>query len=109
MSSEAIIQKYSQALFETATQGKPGVFAFEIDVVSKQFGSESSLQFFTSPFNTLDNKVLVAKASLEGKCLPEVFNYIVMLVENDRVGFVLEINEKFQSLVRSIGIFITLL
>jgi F-type H+-transporting ATPase subunit delta len=101
MSSEAIVQKYSQALFEISTQGKAGVLAFEIDAVSKLFGSEQTQDFFNSPFNSQDNKMVVAKASLEGQCMPEVFNYIVTLVQNDRIGLVAEINEAFQILVRN--------
>ncbi len=103
MSSEAIIQKYSQALFEVVAQGKSGVLAFEIDAVSKVFGDEHAQQFFTSPFNTLDNKLMVAKATLEGRCVSEVFNYIITLVENDRIGFVMSINEKFQILTQSLS------
>ena len=103
MSTEAIIQKYSQALFDVAAQGKAGVLAFEVDAVSKIFGTKQAQQFFTSPFNSTDNKVLVAKATLEGRCIPEVFNYMVTLVENERIGLVLQINDQFQTLTQSLS------
>ena len=101
MSSEAIIQKYSKALSEITVAGKAGVLAFEIDAVTKIFSTEEAKAFFSSPFNNTEQKVAVAKAALEGRCIPEVFNYFVMLVENDRLSLVSEINEDFQTLTRS--------
>jgi F-type H+-transporting ATPase subunit delta len=101
MSADAIIQKYSEALAEFTAQGKTGVLAFEVDAVAKVFAAAPAQEFFNSPFNSVEQKVSVAKASLEGKCLPEVFNFFVMLVENERVGLVTKINERFQEIVRS--------
>lgn len=101
MSAEAIIQTYSETLAEFTTTGKTGVLAFEVDAVSKIFAGEQAQDFFNSPFNTLDQKVSAAKASLEGKCMPEVFNFFVTLVQNERVGLVTQINERFQEIVRS--------
>ncbi len=101
MSAEAIIQKYSQALSEIVVPGKAGVLAFEVDAVTKIFASAEAQQFFNSPFNTTEQKASVAKSTLEGRCIPEVFNYFVMLVENDRVGLVSQINERFQVLAKA--------
>lgn len=101
MSAEAIIQTYSHTLAEFTAAGKTGVLAFEVDAVTKIFGGEQAQNFFNSPFNSLDQKVAVAKASLEGKCMPEVFNFFVTLVQNERVSLVSQINERFQEIVRS--------
>jgi len=101
MSVEAIIQTYSKTLAEFTAAGKTGVLAFEVDAVTKIFAAEHAQTFFNSPFNSLDQKVSVAKASLEGKCMPEVFNFFVTLVQNERVGLVAQINERFQEIVRS--------
>ncbi len=101
MSADAIIQKYSEALAESIPAGKAGVLAFEIETVTKVFAAEQVQDFFTSPFNTIDQKVSAAKASLEGKCLPEVFNFFVTLVENERIGLVTRINERFQEIIRA--------
>jgi F-type H+-transporting ATPase subunit delta len=103
MSADAVVQKYSQALFEVAATGKPGVLAFEIDAVTKIFSDEKSLEFFSSPFNTTDTKTMVAKATLEGKCMPEVFNFMITLVENERIAFLSQINENFQMLIRTLS------
>lgn len=101
MSADAIIQKYSEALAESIPSGKSGVLAFEVEAVTKIFAAEQVQDFFNSPFNSVDQKVSATKASLEGKCLPEVFNFFVMLVENERVGLVTQMNEKFQEIIRS--------
>ena len=103
MSSDAIVQKYSQALFDIAAAGKAGVLAFEIDAVSKIFSEAKIKDFFSSPFNSIDSKTMVAKAALEGKCLPETFNFMITLVENERVSFLAEINESFQMMVRALS------
>ena len=56
-----------------------------------------------SPFNSVETKVSVAKATLEGRCMPEVFNYMVMLVENERVGLISQINDQFQKMTQSLS------
>jgi ATP synthase F1 delta subunit len=102
MSSDAIVNSYSQALFAVAKNAKnPGVFSYEINTVSKIFANEEVISFFKNPSNTADTKVSIAKASLEGKCLAETYNYVLLLVENERVGLALQINEKFQAMIRS--------
>ncbi len=104
MSADAVIEKYSQSLFEAvSSKGKPEAIAKELDVVTKLFCEESIAIFFSSPFNSADNKGMVAKAALEGKCTPEVFNFIIMLVKNERMGVLSEINEKFQTSVRGMS------
>jgi F-type H+-transporting ATPase subunit delta len=104
MSSEQIIKKYSEALFSSTEENKTSdIVSTELSQVVKLFTETSTLTFFCSPFNTTDNKTMVAKSALEGKCSPELFNFIVTLVQNERVAFLNEINEGFQLLVRSKG------
>lgn len=102
MSSGVIVQKYSQSLFEAAEELKiTDAIAAQLQAVSKLFAQADAQTFFNSPFNSPDNKVMVAKSALEGKCAPELFNFLITLVQNDRMGLVAEINEALQGLVRS--------
>ncbi|MGZ3724971.1 MAG: ATP synthase F1 subunit delta [Pseudobdellovibrio sp.] len=102
MSAESIIQKYSSSLFEVADEAKKiGVIGQELAEVAKIFTQGDALTFFNSPFNAVENKVTAAKASLEGRCQPEVFNFMIMLVQNERVAFVSEISAAYQSLLKA--------
>ena len=102
MSANLIVQKYSQSLFEATEEiKKTDVVAAELNQVAQLFVQDETLSFFSSPFNTNDNKVMVAKSALEGKCSPELFNFMITLVQNDRVAFVGDINEAYQTLVRA--------
>ncbi|MBC7421069.1 MAG: ATP synthase F1 subunit delta [Bdellovibrio sp.] len=104
MSADAVVEKYSQALFDAvSTTGKAETIAQELNAVSKIFAEESVANFFVSPFNSADNKAMVAKAALEGKCSPETFNFIIMLVKNERMTALSQINESFQVAVRSLS------
>jgi F-type H+-transporting ATPase subunit delta len=100
MSSDAIAQKYSQALFETSEQaGLSKQVAEELTEVVKAFSDASVVSFFTSPHNSVDNKLTAAKSALEGKCSPLTFNFIATVVEKERVAFLSEIGQAFQKLV----------
>lgn len=102
MSANLIVQKYSQSLFEATEENKKtDVVAAELNQVAELFVQAETQSFFNSPFNTNDNKIMVAKSALEGKCSPELFNFMITLVNNDRVAFVAEINEAYQILVRA--------
>lgn len=102
MSAELIAQKYSQAFFEsTESAQKTEAVAAELEQVSALLAQADVQSFFTSPFNSLDNKVMVAKSALEGKCSPELFNFVVTVVEKERMGLIAAINLNFQSLVRA--------
>ncbi len=104
MSADAIIRKYSQALFEVSEDLKKSEqVGHELEAVAKIFSQTEARVFFESPFNSGDNKTMVAKSSLEGKCSPELFNFMITLVQNDRVGFVADISTAFQALVRARG------
>lgn len=101
MSADLIVQKYSHSLFEAAEDNKKTeAVGLELAQLSTLFSQAESVAFFNSPFNTNDTKVMVAKSSLEGKCLPEVFNFMIMLVQNERVGFISQISEAYQALLR---------
>lgn len=104
MSAEIIVRKYSQALFDAAEiEKKTEVIASELNQLVKVFSTAQALEFFNSPFNSNDTKVMVAKSSLEGKCSPETFNFIVTVVDKNRLSFLSLINDSFQTLVRSKG------
>ena len=102
MSADLLTQRYSQALFQTAEANKTTEqIAAELLQVSAIFSQADVVAFFGSPFNSSDNKAMVAKSALEGKCSPEVFNFMITIVQNERVAFVSHINEAFQTLVRA--------
>lgn len=102
MSADILVKKYSQALFEaTEISQKTETIANELNQVVKIFSQPQALDFFNSPFNSNDNKIMVAKSSLEGKCSPETFNFIITVVEKNRVSFLSLINESYQTMVRS--------
>ena len=102
MSADVIVQKYSQSLFEAGEAiKKTEALAAELVQLAPLFSQPETLAFFKSPFNSGDNKVMVAKSALEGKCSPEMFNFMITLVQNDRVGLVGQISEALQTLVRA--------
>ncbi len=102
MSADALIKKYSRALFEAAESSQnTEKIADELQSLSKVFSQEDALTFFQSPFNTVDTKAMVAKSTLEGRCSAETFNFMILLVENERMGLLEQINENYQVLLRS--------
>lgn len=102
MSAEALVLKYSQALFEATEENKnTEVIAAELEQIVKIFSQKELQIFFTSPFNSTDTKVMVAKSALEGRCSAETFNFIITVVEKERVFFLSKINEFFQTLFRA--------
>jgi F-type H+-transporting ATPase subunit delta len=104
MSADVLVQRYSQALFQTAEANKKTEqVGEELAKVSEIFNQSDVLSFFGSPFNSGDNKLMVAKSALEGKCSAEVFNFLITLVQNERVAFLSQINEAYQASVRAKG------
>ena len=104
MSAQLVIKKYTQALFAACEETKKTeLVAGELSQVAKVFSEKDIAPFFQGPFNTNDNKAMVTKSALEGKCSPELFNFVIMLLQNDRVGLIAEINEAFQLMVRAKG------
>ncbi len=104
MSADILVQKYSQALFAaTEENNKTELVAKELEQVTKIFSQQNSKVFFESPFNSTDTKTMVAKSALEGKCSPETFNFIITVVEKERISFLELINEAFQALLRAKG------
>lgn len=104
MSADVLVKKYAQALFE-ATEGNKttSTVASELQQVTQIFSQADAVTFFSSPFNSPDTKVMVAKSALEGKCSAETFNFLITVVEKERVEFLASINEAFQTLVRAQG------
>ena len=104
MSADILTQRYSQALFQTAEANKnTEQIAGEFSKIVEIFNQADILSFFSSPFNSGDNKAMVAKSALEGKCSPEIFNFINTLVQNERMAFLGHIEQAFQALVRAKG------
>lgn len=98
MSIEAVAEKYSQALYDVAqTEGKDKAIAAELTKITPAFLDSEVVAFFKSPFNSVDNKITAAKAALEGKCSPEVYNFIIMLIQNDRLSALQEISDQLNS------------
>jgi len=101
MSSNNVVKKYSKALFDVAyAKGIAGDAGQQLNEVSKAF-TEDVVKFFSNPFNQAEQKMTVAKSALEGKCLPEVYNFVVTLVQNERVSLLKDIAKDFGSLVQA--------
>lgn len=101
MSFDLVAQKYSQAFFDAIPSESRKQYAQELAVAAKLFSEDAVKAFFKNPFNSLDNKLMVAKSSLEGRCSPEVFNFLVTLVQKDRIALVAEVAAQFQKQVSS--------
>lgn len=98
MSTDIVAQKYSQALYEVAQgAGKEKGITEEFSKITQSFLEPSVLAFFQSPFNSLDHKMAAAKAALEGKCSAEVYNFVLTLIQNDRLGALKEISEQLST------------
>ena len=101
MSSNNVVKKYAKSLFDVAyAKGIAGDAGQQLNEISKAF-TEDVVKFFANPFNQADQKISVAKSSLEGKCLPEVYNFLITLVQNERVSLLKEITKEFGSLVQA--------
>ena len=98
---DIVVDKYAKAFFEvTYEKGLAGECAQQVAEIAKAFSPEI-IAFFKNPFNSLDNKLSVAKSAIEGKCSPETFNFICALVEKNRVGAMLEISKELTTLVQA--------
>ncbi|MBC7464903.1 MAG: ATP synthase F1 subunit delta [Bdellovibrio sp.] len=97
MSADIIVEKYANAMFETSFAASTlSKVAAELDVVTKAFSDQNVVDFFKNPFNSKENKMMVAKATLEGKVSAEIFNFIITLVQNERIQLIAKISEAFQ-------------
>ncbi len=100
MSTNIVVKKYAKALFDVTYQkGSAGEVASQLSELSKIFTSEITT-FFSSPFNSSENKITVAKSALEGKCTAETFNFVITLVQNERVYLMSEISKELSLLVQ---------
>ena len=104
MSAEMIAEKYATALFESATTaGTVAPMATELESVSKAFGDQSAMDFFSSPFNSQDQRISIAKSSLEGKVSAEMFNFVSTLVKNERIHLIKEIAQVYKAKAAQVG------
>ena len=98
MSQSILSEKYSKALFESVSKEQVSSVFSELDQLTKCFGEEATKLFFSNPFVSLDNKLMVAKSSLEGRCSHVVFNFLVLLVTNGRLHLLEEFVTAYQRL-----------
>lgn len=101
MSANNVVKKYAKSLFDvTYEKGVAGEVGQQLNELTKIFSNEV-VSFFTSPFNTAENKLSVAKTALEGKVATETFNFVLTLVQNERVALLKDITKDFSSLVQA--------
>lgn len=101
MSSNNVVKKYAKSLFDvTYVKGIAGDVGQQLSEITKAF-TDDVVKFFDNPFNNGEQKITVAKSTLEGKCLPETFNFIVTIVQNERVSLLKEISKEFNLLVQA--------
>lgn len=104
MSADIIVEKYTTVMFETSqAAGTSAKVASELDVVAKAFSDKAAIEFFKNPFNSKDNKAMVAKSTLEGKVSAEIFNFVITLVQNERIHLIAKIAESFHEMVSQFG------
>jgi len=95
-----VVQKYAKALFDvTYDKGTSGEGAQQLTEISKAFSSDV-LSFFGNPFNSLENKVSIVRSTFEGKAIPEVFNFLCLLAENNRMGLLSDIARDYSAQVQ---------
>lgn len=104
MSADIIVDKYTNAMFETsAAAGTTAKVSAELSTVAKAFADKGAVEFFQNPFNSKDNKMMVAKSTLEGKVSAEIFNFMITLVQNERVHLIAKISDLFNEKVSQMG------
>lgn len=95
MSASVASTKYAKALFDVTYQnGKSGETAKQLIEISKAFDS-AAVHFFENPFNSITDKMSVLNNSLEGKCNPEVMNFLKVLIDNGRLSLLSEITKEY--------------
>ena len=98
---DIVVDKYAKAFFEvTYDKGIAGECAAQISEISKAF-TEDVVAFFKNPFNSLENKLAVAKSAMEGRCAAETFHFICTLVEKNRITALAEISKEVTAMVQS--------
>lgn len=101
MSANNVVKKYAKSLFDVTYQkGSAGDVGQQLNEISKAFTADV-VAFFQSPFNSAENKLVVAKSALEGKAALETFNFILILVQNERVALLKDIAKEFSALVQA--------
>ena len=98
MSALNLATKYAQSLFDVVGKEDRQNTLKEMQQLSTVF-TPDVLTFFTSPYNLPENKKSAINAALEGKTSATTYNFIVTLVENDRLGFWTRIVTAYEKLV----------
>lgn len=100
MSALNLANKYAQSLFDVVGKEDRQKTLKELQQLSAVFTPEV-ISFFSSPHNVLENKKAAVNAAIEGKTSGPTYNFILTLVENDRLVFWSKIVPAFEKLVLS--------
>ncbi len=104
MSAVIIVEKYANSMFEVAAGANTVAKTLQdLEAVAIAFSDKSTVHFFKSPFNSQENKTVVAKSSLEGKVSAEVFNFVSTLVANERMHLISDICQVFKTKASRVG------
>ncbi len=105
MKSNAVVSKYTKALFETTYEnGSAGVVAQQIKEISTAFDGET-IKFFENPSASFEQKSQIVKNALEGKASAHLVNFMTLLIQKKRISFLSAIANEFGELVlKSAGI-----
>ncbi|MBC7458277.1 MAG: ATP synthase F1 subunit delta [Bdellovibrionaceae bacterium] len=102
MKSNVVTAKYAKALFDvTYANGKSGEVATQLLELAKAFNNTSTVTFFDNPFNAHADKLAVLNNTLENKAYPEVINFMMLLVDKNRMGLIAEMAKEYSTLVQS--------
>lgn len=100
MSALNIATKYAQSLFDVVPKEDRQKTLKELQQLTTVFTKEV-IGFFSSPHNTPENKKAAVNAAIEGKVSGSTYNFILTLVENDRLAFWSHIIPAYEKLVLS--------
>ncbi|MGA1262299.1 MAG: ATP synthase F1 subunit delta [Prochlorothrix sp.] len=99
-----ILEPYAEALMALAqAQNLTDRFGEEIADLLKLLEESPELrQFFASPVYSTQRKKAVVRQAFEGKLHPLMLNFLLLLVDRQRIAFVDGIGAHYQSLLRAL-------
>lgn len=100
MSALNLATKYAQSLFDVVPKENRQATLKEMQQLTTVF-TPDVINFFSSPHNAVENKKSAVNAAIEGKVSAHTHNFILTLVENDRLAFWSRIVPAFEKLVLS--------
>ena len=83
-----VSRRYAKALYESSKSAKNTDRVFsELRAISEAINGDPVVQdFFNSPLVTPDQKITTIKNSLSNKISSEVYNFLILLAEKNRLG-----------------------